>query len=131
MAMRNAARTAASRLYPIARPKVMVPPERDTPGISASIWPMPNQIASFVFMSSSVLTWRARSSTIHRITPNMNSMATVIHRLRSVVSMACWNSTPAMRIGMVAMMMYQPRRASLLCAPKREALSFPSLAGEA
>ena len=57
----------------------------------------------------------------------MNSMATVIHRLRSVVSMACWNSTPAMRIGMVAMMMYQPRRASLLCAPKREALSFPSL----
>ena len=111
----------------MARPKVMVPPERDTPGMSASIWPMPYHTASFVVISSIVFTCGALSSTIHRMMPNTSSMAAVIHRLRSVFSMASWNSRPAKTIGSVAMMMYQPRRASLLPSPRRCFQSLPFL----
>jgi len=46
MAMRKLRRTADSRVYPSARPTVMVPPERDTPGMSAIDWPRPNRKAS-------------------------------------------------------------------------------------
>ena len=81
--MRKLTRTAASRVYPMARPKVMVPPERETPGINASIWPMPKISASFQVISFMVLTCLERASTTHSSTPNNASTVTVIHRLRS------------------------------------------------
>ena len=45
---RNEKRAAASRLSPRKRPAVIVAPERETPGISASAWARPTQIASRV-----------------------------------------------------------------------------------
>ena len=108
--MRKLTRTAASRVYPMARPKVMVPPERETPGINASIWPMPKISASFQVISFMVLTCLERASTTHSSTPNNASTVTVIHRLRSDPSIACLNSRPAIRIGIVPRMMNQHLR---------------------
>ena len=66
------------------------------------------------------------ASTIHSSTPNTSSTVTVIHRLRSVVSIMSLNSRPLIRIGSVPRMMYQPSRASLFPAPMRERQSVPS-----
>ena len=125
--MRKLTRTAASRVYPMARPKVMVPPERETPGINASIWPMPKISASFQVISFMVLTCLERASTTHSSTPNNASTVTVIHRLRSDPSIACLNSRPVIRIGIVPRMMNQPICVSGLCAPIRLLKSLPSL----
>ena len=91
----------------------MVAPERETPGISAAAWNRPyrmpcGQVRSF---SSRVLRAPRRSATASTIaTPA--SIATVIHRLRSVESIASWNSSPSTTMGTEPTMTSQPIRAS-------------------
>ena len=58
MLIRKAKRTAPSRSSPARRPAVIVMPERDTPGCSATAWPTPISTASRRVTSSTVASAR-------------------------------------------------------------------------
>ena len=78
-------------------------------------------------MSSMVLICRERASTIHSSRPNRNSTVTVIHRLRSDVSMMFCSVKPRMMIGIEPMMTFHPSVAYLSPRPMRARQSGPFL----
>ena len=98
---------------PRKRPAVIVAPEREVPGTRARAWARPTQIASAGVTSVERPgacgppsrrpsgSGRARSAT----TP-------IRYRLRAPFSIWSLNASPKTPIGIVAMMMYQPIRAS-------------------
>ena len=96
----------------MSSPAVIVPPERETPGISASAWAKPKPTACFMVRSSSwrscLPTWSATA----RKMPKSTSMVAVIQRDRNWVSMKSCSSRPRMPIGSEPRMMNQPIRAS-------------------
>jgi hypothetical protein len=100
---RNAKRAAASRVSPSASATVIVMPERDVPGTSASAWPMPISRAWPMVRSVS---WRLRlpkRSTRYNTMPNTASWNATMNGLRRFSSMKPLNSSPASPTGIVPM----------------------------
>ena len=71
-------RAASERVKPMPSAAVIVMPERDVPGISASAWASPMPMAPFHVKSSVVLDCEPRISAIHSTTPkNIKAMAMI------------------------------------------------------
>ena len=70
MESRKEKRAEASRLNPIISPAVMVMPEREVPGISASAWATPMNSTSFQVRPCSSRARRPRRSAYHSNSPN-------------------------------------------------------------
>ena len=90
----------------------MVAPERETPGIRASDWAKPSRMPCRQVEDSSGRSLRAKWSAMPMTRPNPPSMAAVIHRFRSEVSISSWKNSPSTTIGIEPMITSQPIRAS-------------------
>ena len=98
MAIRNEILAAESRLKLSKRPVVMVMPERDVPGLSASAWPAPTMRASFTVYCSMSRRAGMRSA-IQSTMPNTISETAMIGMVPSLVSMLSANSAPTAAAG--------------------------------
>ena len=103
-------RVAATRSSPSNRPPVMVAPERETPGTSASDCSVPRMMPSrTVIVSSPRLCLPIRSPS--SITPDqMINPATTAHRLRSTPVISGSASSAMAAVGMKPAMIAQPIR---------------------
>src|SRR6185369_3315771 len=105
MLRRNENRALASLVNPNARPAVMVMPERDTPGTSASAWARPTPIAVPQPGTRSSRPGLENRSTAHSSTPNpMSSDAMIGTAFGSERSLSSRSPSfqPAMSPGTVA-----------------------------
>src|SRR6266542_3655824 len=115
-ARRNENRAADSRVMPVARAAVIVTPDRETPGCSATAWAMPMTTVRRSVRPSSPWSWRARRSTAYRTTPKSASMIAISQGCPSFSSITSSNSAPTMAPGMVPTTRYQARRSSSVSA---------------
>ena len=90
----------------------MVAPLRETPGIKAKACPSPNKTAFFVLMSVSLFVCLAYRSANPRRIPITINVAATSQRFLAVVSIDDLNASPAIPIGIVPMITYQPIFAS-------------------
>ncbi len=90
---------------------MIVPPDRDTPGISAMAWAKPSSdaVAGRVISRSSIACRPTRSASPSS-SPNTTSVVAISHRLRAAVWIWSSNSTPSTPIGMVPMITSQASR---------------------
>ena len=105
---RNENRAAASRVSPRNSPAVIVVPDRDAPGISASACAVPTTTASMVVSSSSP---RVRVPTVSAANSTRASAIRVeamTQRLRAPVLIWWLKISPNRPTGMVARIRYQP-----------------------
>ena len=105
-------RAAALRSSPSARAMVMVTPEREVPGISASACAQPISRAWCQSIEYSSLSRRPKRSASHMSSPNKVSVPATNSGLRSICSISPPNSSPAAPTGIVPMTTHQARRAS-------------------
>ena len=112
MASKKLKRVATSRSRPRNRPPEMVPPERETPGMSAKHWHRPMTMASFMVNWSKLRSFLPIFSAAIKTKENRMSMAAVIHRLRRAPRIASSNAKPMMPIGMEPTMTIHPMRQS-------------------
>ena len=89
---RNENRAAASRVKPRNSPALMVEPERDTPGISASDCAKPIVTPSFAAMCSTSLVRLPVLSAHHRTRPQTIRVVAISRRSRAPVSIWSLNS---------------------------------------
>jgi hypothetical protein len=99
--IRKLIRAAASRSKPIRRAAVMVMPDRDVPGLSASACAAPMNRASRMPMWSIVRVPRCWSAH-HSRSPNPISDTAMIHGSPSTVSICSSNTAPTRAAGTVA-----------------------------
>ena len=113
IASRNENRAAAGRCRPSSSPALIVAPDRDTPGISASDCARPISTPSRVESCSSVALVAADGGRRSRGSrPKTISVVPISHRSRPPVSIWSWNAKPRIPIGIVATIRYQPIRTS-------------------
>ena len=87
-----------------------MPPERDTPGISARHWAKPIQMASRIRSLSKLRCFEPNFSAMMKTKENRISMAAVIHRLRKESRMKSLSRNPSTLTGIVPTMTIQPMR---------------------
>ena len=111
MASRKDRRAAAGRAIPRTRAAVMVTPERDAPGISASAWPQPIHSACLKPISRIRVTYCGRRSASTIRIAN-SAPATAIRRgLRNDASTVSCSSSPSTPTGTEATTIISPSRA--------------------
>ncbi len=109
MPRKNEKRVALSRSKSRRRPAVIVAPERETPGNSEMIWTRPTKTASRALAWLSPRCWVATRSANHMTNDQPIAPMATTQRLK-ILSTTLDSSRPAMRMGMVPMMTYQPKR---------------------
>jgi len=105
-------RAAARRWYPMNSPAVIVPPERDTPGMSASACAKPKTMPLPQVSSRRRRVFAPTPSAMPSRMPKTMSVTATIQSERKVVSIAFWNARPRTTIGTLPRMTSQPIRAS-------------------
>ena len=111
-ASRNENRAAPKRVSPSARPIVIVTPEREVPGISASACAQPISSASRQPTEYSSRRFAPSQSASHIRIPNTESVPATNSGLRSICSMKSLNSSPTMPTGTVPIRTHQASRPS-------------------
>src|SRR5499427_3673646 len=131
MLRRNENRAAARRVSPNARPAVMVMPERDTPGTSASAWARPTPIAVPQPGTRSSRPGPENLSAAHSSSPNTSSsvaMSGTAYGSERSLSSRSPSFQPAMSPGTVATAMAKNSvRASrrLIASPEKNSTAMP------
>ena len=111
IASRNDRRAAAGRAMPSTRAAVMVTPERDAPGISASAWPQPIHSACLKPISRIRVSYCGRRSA-HTIRTANSAPATAMSRgSRNDASTVSCSSRPSTPTGSDATTIINPSRA--------------------
>ena len=95
----------------MSSPAVMVPPERETPGIRASAWARPNRMPSRTDSSVSSLRWGAKRSANPSRIPKRISIVAVMYRFRRLWSIWSSKRSPSTPIGIEPRITSQPIRA--------------------
>ncbi len=116
-ASRKEKRAAASRVSPSVRAIVIVTPEREVPGISASACAQPIRIASRQPTEYSSRAARPKRSAIHMRAPKTASSVATATGLRSFSSISPPKARPTTPTGIVPITMHQARRASGVIPP--------------
>ncbi|MNY65469.1 hypothetical protein D3C86_2027390 [compost metagenome] len=93
---------------------MIVPPERETPGISAIAWAKPKMMPSRQISCLSAYFFLPMRSAQPRIRPKAISITAVIYMLRKPCSIWSLKPSPRMMIGSEPMMISQPIRAASL-----------------
>ena len=124
MESRNEKRAASSRVSPRNRPVVMVQPERDAPGTTASACAShdPERVAERHLLQRHRLPRPALGDQQDQ-SARMISAAAMKYRLRYSLSIFFSSASPAMISGTVPKTMYQPSRASVV--PGGNSIALP------
>ena len=91
---------------------MIVPPDRETPGMSASAWASPMPTPWDTVTRSRSTFCRPTRSAIPSSTPKATIVVAMSHRLRATVSIWSLNSRPSTLIGTVPMITSQASRYS-------------------